>query len=404
MIVLIPAYEPDDRLTALLAQLRREAPHCRVVVVDDGSGDAYFHVFDAARHAGAEVLTLPVNAGKGRALKTGFQHIREHWPDADVVCADSDGQHRVADILRVGERIVRLDQAIVLGGRRFTGCVPARSRFGNAVSRQAFRLASGRRVHDTQTGLRGYPAGLLPWLLQVPGDRFEYELHMLLDSRAAGHPIDEIAIETVYLEGNESSHFRPIVDSVRVMLPLLAYAAASLSSFVVDFVALQLIALATGSLLISVVGARLLSGSLNFALNRSLVFGGASGPSSTLGRQALRYGALALGLLGASYGMLSVLTALGLALVPAKLITDIALYFVSYQVQRRLVFAGRGSGGEVERAREAVEQGWPPAQHLDGAGLDGSFRGECSRDEPVDGRPGREREVDGALAARHVES
>lgn len=380
MIVLIPAYEPDERLLGLLAQLRRLAPDFGVIVVDDGSGDAYSHVFDAARLAGADVLTLERNAGKGQALKTGFRHIRDLWPDADVVCADSDGQHRVADILRVAERVGRVDRAIVLGGRRFTGCVPARSRVGNTVSRVAFRLASGQRVHDTQTGLRGYPAALLGWLLQVPGDRFEYELHVLLDARAAGHPIDEIAIETVYLEGNESSHFRPVVDSVRVMLPLLVYAAASLSSFVVDFVALQLIALATGSLLLSVVGARLLSGSLNFVLNRHLVFGGRSGEPSTLGRQAFRYGALAVGLLAASYGMLSLLTGLGLALVPAKLITDVALYVVSYQVQRRLVFIRRRSGGEMERAREAVEQVAPPAQHLDDTAFDRLLRGELARD------------------------
>jgi glycosyltransferase involved in cell wall biosynthesis len=342
VIVLIPAYEPDERLLALLGQLRAEAPGLQVVVVDDGSGTAFAPVFDAARLAGAEVLAFETNLGKGHALKAGFRHIRDCHPGEDVVCADSDGQHRVADILRVADRIGRTPGAIVLGGRRFTGSVPARSRFGNAVSRHAFRLASGCRVHDTQTGLRGYSAALLPWLCGVVGDRFEYELHVLLDARGAGHPLDEIEIETVYLAGNESSHFRPVVDSVRVMLPLFVYAVASLSSFVVDFVALQLLALATGSLLLSVVGARVLSGSLNFALNRHLVFGGgATGSSVSLARQAARYLALAVGMLAASYGMLSLITALGLALVPAKLITDVSLYVVSYQVQRRLVFARR---------------------------------------------------------------
>jgi putative flippase GtrA len=364
MIVLIPAYEPDERLTKLLTQLRRDAPGVHIVVVDDGSGASHSPIFAAARVVGAEVIVHEHNAGKGRALKSGFRHIREHWPEADVVCADSDGQHRVDDILRVAERIGRIDGAIVLGGRRFTGCVPARSRFGNAVSRQAFRLASGVRVHDTQTGLRGYPAELLPWLCQVPGDRFEYELHMLLDARAAGHEIDEIAIETIYLEGNESSHFRPIVDSVRVMLPLLVYAVASLSSFLIDFIALQLLVLATGSLLVSVVGARLLSGFLNFALNRRFVFGvaregDASGGPSTLRRQVLRYAALAVSLLAVSFGLLSLLTTIGVALVPAKLVTDVALYVVSYQVQRRLVFTRRrldgdtGPGGGTQRTRAA---------------------------------------------------
>jgi putative flippase GtrA len=237
---------------------------------------------------------------------------------------------------------------MVLGGRRFTGDVPSRSRIGNAISRQAFRLATGIRVHDTQTGLRGYPAGMIEWLVGVKGNRFEYELNLLLQSRAAGIAIDEVEIETVYLEHNASSHFRPVIDSMRVFAPLLRFVASSLGAFVIDAVGLVVLYSLTNSLFLSVVGARLVSASINFLVNRHAVFGGERG---NLRRDILRYLTLALALLASSYVWLEVLTQWGVPLVPAKLITDTTLYIISFHVQRRFVFA---TAPTVPQARERV--------------------------------------------------
>lgn len=126
--------------------------------------------------AGAEVLTHPVNRGKGAALRTGFAHIRAHHPGEPVVCADSDGQHTLLDILRVAAAIDD-EVDMVLGVRRFTGRVPLRSRVGNLFTAGLFALVTGHWIADTQTGLRGYPHRQLDWLADVPGDRFEYELN-----------------------------------------------------------------------------------------------------------------------------------------------------------------------------------------------------------------------------------
>ena len=245
MIVLIPAYEPDARLVTLVTDLGQADPGTHIIVVDDGSGAASNPVFDAVRALGAEVIGHPANQGKGYSLKVGFRHILTRYPGADVVSADSDGQHRVRDILRVAARVEqhagRPGAPLVLGGRRFTGQVPLRSRLGNTLARQAFRFTTAQSIHDTQTGLRGYPAALLEGLIGVEGDRFEYELNTLLEASAAGRAIDEIAIETVYLDGNRSSHFRPVVDSLRVMRPLLIFGAVSFGSFLVDLVALQVL-------------------------------------------------------------------------------------------------------------------------------------------------------------------
>lgn len=339
--VLVPAYEPDERLVRLVRALRDAG--LPVLVVDDGSGPGSRPVLDAAAAAGAVVVHHAVNRGKGEALRTGFAWLAREQPGRDVVCADCDGQHAPADVLAVARRLAAGDAAVVLGARSFTGPVPARSRFGNTATRLAFRLATGRRVQDTQTGLRGYPAGRLAWLRGVPGDRFEYELRVLLHAAAQGLRVVEVPIATVYLDGNASSHFRPLVDSVRIWAQLARFVASSLLAFVLDTLALLVLTTATGNLLVAVAGARALSSGVNFLVNRRWVFRRAGhGPA---GREAVRYWALAGVLLAAGYGGLWALTHLHVPLLLAKVVTDAALFLVGFQVQRTAVFT-------VARARE----------------------------------------------------
>jgi len=212
MIILIPAYEPDHKLIALLRSITEAQPSVEVVLVDDGSGPDHASLFLRASELGGLVLTHPVNRGKGAALRTGFAWIAGHRPGQVVVCADCDGQHTATDILKVGDAttasIAVGRPSIVLGARHFTGRVPFRSRFGNEVTRGFFALATGIRLRDTQTGLRGYPASMLDWLGTIEGDRFEYELNTLLQAKPGGHPIVEVPIATIYLDENASSHFR----------------------------------------------------------------------------------------------------------------------------------------------------------------------------------------------------
>ena len=340
MIVLVPAYEPDARLLALVDALRAAAPSTTVLVVDDGSGPRWAPLFADVRSRGCTVLTHPVNRGKGAALRTGLAHVLTEHPGEDVVCADSDGQHSPADVLRVAACVA--DGAdLVLGVRAFTGAVPLRSRFGNALTRTLVRLATGQDLRDTQTGLRGYAAEQLPWLLSVPGDRFEYELEVLLQAARQRLPIDQLEIETIYLAGNASSHFRPVVDSLRVYGPLLPFLLSSFGAFLVDTGTLLALNALTGSLLLPVAGARLVSATVNFTVNRRLVF--RAGGHTRLAGSALRYAALAGALLVANYGLLSLLTGAGLALLTAKLATEVCLLTASYLVQRHLVFRRRAA-------------------------------------------------------------
>jgi glycosyltransferase involved in cell wall biosynthesis len=343
-VVLVPAYEPDTKLHGLVASLRTARPGDRVVIVDDGSGPKYHHVFAGATEFGAEVITHERNRGKGAALKTGFAHITAHYPGADVVCADCDGQHTAPDIGRVAAALRHSPHAMVLGVRDFAGRVPAKSRLGNGLTRLLFTSATGSRLRDTQTGLRGYPASTLPWLCSVPGDRFEYELAVLLAATAAGYAIVEVPTSTIYLEGNASSHFRPIIDSARVYAPLIRFGASSIFAFFLDAIALFGLVALTDNLFFAVVVARGLSAAVNFATNRRHVFR-AHGHTS-FRSAAVRYGLLALIVLLCNYGLMRILIIdLGVSIVIAKLVTELGLFTFSYQAQRRWIFLDRAEAG-----------------------------------------------------------
>lgn len=336
MSVLIPAYCPDPTLPSLVAELRAARSGIVVVVLDDGSGPGYTAVFDAARAAGAQVVSFPDNRGKGAALRSGFAYLELHHPDEPVVCADADGQHRVADILRVLDEC-RSAGDTVLGVRAFLGDVPLRSRLGNGATRLLFAASTGRWLPDTQTGLRAYPCSLLSWLQHVEGDRYEYELRLLLRATREHLPYRTVPIETIYLDDNSSSHFRPLADSVRIYLPLLGFALSSAAAFLIDTLVLLAMHAATGALLLSVVFARLTSATVNFTVNRELLSPG-HGPRSVPGA-AWRYVLLAATILSANYALLTLLTGLGIGLLAAKIGTEVALFGVSYLLQRRFVFA-----------------------------------------------------------------
>lgn len=337
MHILIPAYEPDLRLVTLVNDLQLRIPQASILIVDDGSGVDYRQIFERCETFGASVLTLRSNRGKGVALKEGFAHIRRTHPGDDVVTADSDGQHRPYDIARVARELNGASEpTLVLGEREFTGTVPLRSRVGNALSRLVFRVSTGLRVHDTQTGLRGYSAELLDWAQQIEGERFEYEMSVLMDATAQHIPVHSITIETIYLNENESSHFRPVADSLRVFKRFLTFGAVSFGSFLIDFLMLLFLNAVTGNLLLSVIGARVVSGGVNFTLNKFVVFRDRT--VSRTARQAGAYLALAVGLVAASYASLWLLTSIGAALAVAKVLSELTLYLVSYVVQKQVIF------------------------------------------------------------------
>lgn len=332
--ILIPAYKPDDKLVALTDQLLTH-DDLKLVVVDDGSGEAFRPVFEALDKR-VTLISYPDNKGKGGALKTGIRYIMDHMPECErLVTADADGQHRYADIRRVLDKSEEMPGALVLGSRAFDGDVPLRSRFGNAMTRQVFAIASGVKVRDTQTGLRGFDRDGMRLFVDVPGDRYEYEINMLLTAACAEMPIYEVTIETVYLNDNESSHFNPLKDSLRIYACILKFACSSLICFGIDYVLFQLLRTFIPLTWVSNLLARIVSASVNFSLNKKLVF---KGNEKTL-PAVLKYAALAVFIYLIDTAILALLyEKLGWSRYVVKIISGVLGYLISFPVQGRIVY------------------------------------------------------------------
>ena len=333
LAVLIPAWQP--RLVGLVQALL-DAGFRWVVVVDDGSRTSCAPVF-ASLAASERVVVLrhAVNLGKGRALKTGFNHVLTFGVCvAGVVTADADGQHTPEDIVRVGEALVSAGARPVLGVRAFAGKVPLRSRVGNLLTRRVFAFLTGTKISDTQTGLRGLPQAVLPGLLALDGERYEYEMTMLAHLCRGGPAPLEVPIATVYLENNRGSHFDPVWDSMRIYFVLLRFYASSLVAAGLDLLLFTMCFALTGKVLLSVVVGRL-SSLVNFWVNRRFVFHSRRALLAAL----WRYYLLAVAVGAVSYGLiLSLHTYARWPVLAAKVGVDVLLSLVSFSAQRTFVF------------------------------------------------------------------
>ena len=218
--LVIPAYEPDYNLIKLIEKIHHRS-NFYIIVIDDGSSSECQDIFARAEDF-ATVLHHQGNQGKGQALKTAFEYIQSLNKPGTVVTADADGQHRIWDIFRSLTKSNENPNTLVLGVRAFTGKVPLRSRFGNSLTRILFKLQTGVAVSDTQTGLRAFSTDLIPFMLKIEGQRYEYEMNMLLEASQA-YPILEVPIETVYINDNQASHFRPIRDGLMIYKNILKF-------------------------------------------------------------------------------------------------------------------------------------------------------------------------------------
>jgi len=247
--VLIPAWKPDQSLIRLVSSLL-ELWFGAIVVVDDGSGAGFDSIFEQlTQNERVRVIRHAVNAGKGRALKTGLLYFLDHLSDFDgVVTCDADGQHHPADVRAAAERLGREPGKLILGSRRFSGSVPLRSRVGNAFTRHVFAFLTGSRLRDTQSGLRAIPRELVPRMMHVEGDRYDYEMNVLAEA-AGSCGVAEFPIRTIYIDGNRTSHFHPFWDSMRIYLVLTRFYLSSLIAAAIDLLIFAIIFWITTSLL-----------------------------------------------------------------------------------------------------------------------------------------------------------
>lgn len=337
MIAVIPAYEPDEQLVKTAEEL--EGFGFKVLVVNDGSSSDKDGIF-AKTERFATVLRHEKNCGKGRALKTAMEYILENMPNENgVVTVDADGQHRSADVIAVSLILSLHPKDLILGVRSFEGKIPLRSKIGNTVTRAVFALASGKKLSDTQTGLRAFSIDMIPFLLNTEGERYEYEMNMLLQCAESGINWTEVPIRTVYLDmQNTSSHFSTVKDSVRIYMTILKFSGSSFVSFLLDYALFNIFNVIFGLLpsfnavFYSNILARVISCMFNYHLNKKYVFH--SGRKQT----APKYFALALGILIANIVLMEAMTFIGIPAFAAKILTEIILFMCSLLVQRFMIF------------------------------------------------------------------
>lgn len=349
-VILIPALDPPEIFLSYIEELI-QAGFKDILIVDDGSRQK--ELFEKiGSFPQVTVLVHPENYGKGRALRTGLAYYKEHYSYDEycgVITADSDGQHLVEDVLKISKSLAKREGKMVLGVRDFDqDNVPAKSRIGNKLTSLGFRVLIGLSVSDTQTGLRGIPNSLVDLSLSIPGDRFQYETAVLIETgKVAG--FEEIKIHTVYYDENKGTHFDPVKDSIQIFSLLLGtffrYIFVSLSSFVVDIL---LFTLGTKWLFralpvritLSTAFARIFSGTYNYALNKKFVFKSDRSVAAT----GFSYLLLCVVQCAVSAGLVTAICSLlPLDEVPVKTVVDIFLFFVNYKIQKNFIFKNKES-------------------------------------------------------------
>lgn len=336
-VVIIPAYKPDQTLISITDKLWEYG--CQIVVVDDGSGEEYKQVFDRIGDI-CIVLRHAENLGKGAAIKTALSYIkRELWDNKLIGIMDCDGQHLPEDMQKLFQYAMSHRKALVLGVRTVGKEMPLKSRLGNQITRGIYRLISGVKVSDTQTGLRAFDLELAEKFLSVEGERYEYEMNMLMTCAKEKIPIKEVQIRTIYHDkDNSNSHFRGFRDSVRIYKEILKFTLSSLSSFLLDYLLFSLLMLflphTAAAILLANIAARIVSAFYNYSMNCRFVFHADQRMGETAGYFALAGFVLVMNNLILE-GFVQIFH---MPVHPAKLLTESLLFLLSWLIQKHIIF------------------------------------------------------------------
>ena len=334
-IVLIPSYEPDDRLVKLINDLSKT--NYKIIVVNDGSSNKYDEIFNKIKNK-CVLLGYKENHGKGYALKTGFKYIKKTYKRNYVlVTMDSDGQHTIKDATNLLEYASEHKNELVTGMRIRNEKVPLRSRIGNGITRFIYRKITSLDVYDTQTGLRAFSSELMDYMLDIEGDRFDYEMNVLLKCAKDGIRIKEIKIDTIYIDGNKSTHFKTVSDSYKVYKEIIKYLLSSFSSFIIDYVLYTILNILSNSLILSNVVARIISASFNYTINKNIVFKS----KKRAYKSAFEYFLLAAFILIVNTLILNLIIKLGANKYIGKIITELILSIFSFIVQKIFIFKNK---------------------------------------------------------------
>ncbi len=335
-IAIIPAYDPGPVVAEVLNLTLQQVDS--VLLINDGSDVENTERLRALASADGRVTLLehPHNKGKGFAINSGLEYALEHQ-FSDIVMLDSDGQHNPAHIQSLLQLAHSNRSDLVLGVRSESRQMPLRSRIGNAAMRWLFKLMYRTPVRDTQTGFRYVSPDFARFAMsRIRPGRYETEMKMLMLAAKSGCRIDQVGIDTVYIDGNKNSKFRPLNDSLRVLRAMVLYSGVGLLSFVLDYgLYLLLIGLFGSHFLLAHVVSRLCSASFNFTANKRFVFRNRASWLGSAGRYLL---AMGLSLMLSSALLTALVQYTSISAVLGKPLAEAGTFVVNFFVLRHFVF------------------------------------------------------------------
>lgn len=333
--VVIPAFNPGEIVLSVISSV--EAFCDRIILVDDGSNNENKrHLKSVEHNEKITLISFPCNKGKGYALIEGLKKAISYSPDY-IFTIDSDGQHNPTEIPKFTKHLAEAPVDLLIGTRSEIAAMPLRSKIGNVFTSVLFHVVFGRRIVDTQSGFRGFSLSFARELVAAiqPG-RYETEMRMLIHAVRTRRSIHEITIDTIYLDRNSNSKFRPLQDSVRVLSVFSRYTTVAFSSFLVDYSIFLAFAYFLHIHYIYAHGvARVCSGVLNFLANRHFVFKS----RGTTVQELLRY----IGTVVFSLNMTGLLLYLlvdvfAFSKAIAKPSAELMLFIVNFAILNKLVF------------------------------------------------------------------
>ena len=256
---------------------------------------------------------------------------------------DSDGQHSVEDVKNCCKAILNDQEALILGTRDFTKNVtniPFRSRFGNIITKKVLQMFCDIKITDTQTGLRVFSRNLMKEFITVSGERFEYEMNMLLHAKEKNIKIKEVAIKTIYIQDNETSHFNPLLDSLKIYATISKFIVASVASFIIDITIFSLLTkiLSTKTssyVIVSACLARTVSALFNYLIDKKKVFKNTGSYTKTLAKYIVLC-VMQITVSAFLTQFIFELTQLNATII--KVIIDAILFLISFKIQGGWVF------------------------------------------------------------------
>lgn len=328
MTIIIPAYNPDNHLIDVLDGLKKY----QVIVVDDGSKSK--KIFDEVKkYKNVILLKHDINMGKGKAMKTAMEYVYNNIEDDGIIFVDADGQHKKKDIENVISSFNLNKDSLVIGSRCFKGEIPWKSKIGNNITKFLFKAFTLKNVNDTQSGLRAINTKYIPFLLKIDGNRYEYEMNVLLNC-CNKIKIYEVPIETIYEDkDNSTSHFRVIKDSFLIYKSFLKFMILSFCAFLIDYfifiLLIKLFGKSPSNIFLCNFISKIISGFLSYNLNKMFVFRNKSSNDILLLFGIILINSFVLNLFINSYHLNVYLS---------KLIVEVILFIVNFIIKQKVIF------------------------------------------------------------------